>query len=625
MLSEIGNFSLALALGFAGVQGGSALLPHSFWQELGRKAALVQWFFVLSAFLALATAFLLCDFSLSVVASHDHTHLPWYYRLGATWGNYEGSLLFFVLVLSSVGSGFALTLPPGAFRSRGVAVQGMVTGLFLIFLGGLANPFEVLLFPPLEGASLNPLLQDRGLLFHPPLLYLGYAGFSGAFSLALAALWGRDSAEVWSSLVKPLVLLAWGTLTIGVTLGSWWAYYELGWGGWWFWDPVENASLMPWLAGTALIHALLSPRLYRWSLLLSLLTFGMSLLGTFLTRSGLLTSVHAFGESPGRTQPLLWGIGGVMGLSFFLWVWRAPPFVGISLSLASPRGMLGWNLVLLTTGLATLLLGTLYPLWCSETLSIGSLYFEATFIPLMVPLLILIPLGSMLRTPGERLLPLLILPLTATLAGVMIMLSFLCPRSLLSCLGIGVGIWIFSGTLMAFVKKRLSLGPTLAHVGVAVSLLGVSVAGGYRQDRVQNLGFQETLTLGMTPLTLKGVQWGATPTYHFERAILSFPGGTMRPEKRLYKPQNSLVSETAIRTNGFWDLYVSVGSYQGENRWMIHGATIPLAPWIWIGGGLMALGAAVSLGKRKKLGTSPPRLANHHALQRGQGAHQSKP
>ena len=633
MLSEFGNLCLALALGFVGVQVGASLIPRPRWQELGRWAALLQGAFVAIAFCTLATAFLLCDFSLEVVASHDHTQMPWYYRLGATWGNYEGSLLLFILVLSSVGSSFALTLPP-PFCARSLVFQGFLTGAFLIFSWFIANPFEILPFSINEGASLNPLLQDRGLLFHPPLLYLGYAGFSAPFSLALAALWGRDPAEAWIPLVKPWVLFAWGMLTVGVTLGSWWAYYELGWGGWWFWDPVENASLMPWLAGTALIHALLTPALYRWSLLLSLLTFGMSLLGTFLTRSGLLTSVHAFGENPGRTQPVLWLVGGIMGSALFIWVWRVPrlpchprdggdPDLKVFLQHSATEkkkqrvqvwvpavaGMTNWvgmtklltiNIILLILGLVIVLLGTLYPLWSSEILSIGTPYFEKTFIPLMLPLLILIPVGSMMRGKNEPLLPLLILPLTATLAGVTLVLYLLYPSSLLSFLGIGMGIWVFSGTLMAFLKKRLSLGPTLAHVGVAVSLLGVSVAGGYRQDAVQNMGFQETLTLGTVPLTLKGVEWGVTPTYHFERATLTTPRGTMTPEKRLYKPQNSLVSETAIRTNGFQDLYVSVGAYQGQNRWMIHAATIPLAPWIWIGGGLMALGALVSWGCYRK-------------------------
>jgi cytochrome c-type biogenesis protein CcmF len=350
-----------------------------------------------------------------VVAFHDHALAG--IIVGSYLGN-QGSLLLFVLILSGVGVSLAAFLPSSLLRARALVIQGLLTVLFLVFLWMTSNPFNALPFALPEGQSLNPLLQDRGLLVHPPLLYVGYVGFSAPFSLALAALWGQEDGKAWAALARPWVLFAWGALTAGVTLGSWWAYYELGWGGWWFWDPVENVSLMPWLAGTALLHTLLTGKLYRWSLLLSLLTFGLSLFGTFLVRSGLMTSVHSFADDPERGLFILSLIGGIMGSAFFMWAWRAPRLQSASLSLLSREGALLLNSLLLMVGLATLLLGTLYPLWSEGTLSIGAPYFELTFIPLSLPLFLLIPLGGMLRDKREPLGPLLMAPLTATLGGV---------------------------------------------------------------------------------------------------------------------------------------------------------------------------------------------------------------
>lgn len=638
MLSELGNLFLAMALGFAAVQSLSSFwgvnkynsnVCHSelisgsckmlkqvhhdnkswFFRRnacstsykylaLGRVAAFLQAGFLGAAFVTLIIAFIVCDFSIVTVAFHGHTQLPWYYRFAAAWGNHEGSLLLFILVLAGLSCALAACLNSSLFRARALVIQGLLTVLFLIFLMGVSNPFTSLPFPLTEGISLNPLLQDRGLLIHPPLLYLGYVGFSAPFSLALAALWGEESVETFTAATRPWVLFAWAALTAGIALGSWWAYYELGWGGWWFWDPVENASFMPWLSGTALLHMLLTKKFYRWSLFLSLLTFGLSLLGTFLVRSGLMISVHSFVQDPERGLFILGILTGVMGFAFFFWIWKLPRLQRPSVDLLSRDGALLSNSLLLFLGLGTVLLGTLYPLLTDfiggEKIAIGSPYFERTFIPLILPLFFLLPIGVLLRKEKKLFSPLLFAPLTAVLGCVVLILYFFYPLSLLAFVGITAAIWILGGTIVAFKENKLSFGATVAHIGVAVSLLGVSVGEGFRNDELRILQPKESLNVGGINLTFQKVEYGKEPTYVYERAILTFPGGVLAPEKRLYKPQNSLLSETAIQTNGLRDLYAILGPYQGENKWLIKASYIPLAPWIWLGGALMAFGAFFS-------------------------------
>ena len=593
MLHELGNFTLALGLAFAVVQILASLwgiYQHSpRYLALGRTAAFLQGGFLTTAFITLIIAFITCDFSLHLVAFHDHTQLPWYYRLAATWGNHEGSLLLFILVLSCIGVALALFLKDSLFRARALTSQGLLIVLFLIFLLATSNPFTALPFPLNEGRSLNPLLQDRGLLGHPPSLYLGYVGFSAPFSLAIAALWGREGGQAWGRIARPWVLFSWCALTAGITLGSWWAYYELGWGGWWFWDPVENASLMPWLAGTALLHTLRTGQLYRWSLFLSLLTFGLSLLGTFLVRSGLITSVHSFAQDPEKGLYLLTMIGLIMGVAFLLWMWKAPRLQSQPVMIFSRQGALLINSLLLVMGLAIVCLGTFYPLWSDyiwgKPVAIGAPYFERTLIPLMIPLFILLPIGCLAR------LPLLVTPLTAVLGMFVLLLYLFYPLSLWAFTGIILAAWVIIGTLTAY--KRLSLGATLAHVGVGIALLGVSVGGGLRTDETGILGLGDSLNINGTQLTLQNVQQGQEGTYLYERATLTYGSSIITPEKRLYQPQDSLLSKTAIHTNGLRDLYVILGPYQGENRWVIRASNIPLAPWIWIGGALMVLGGVL--------------------------------
>ena len=608
MLSEVGNFLLAMALGFSCVQ-----TLASFWgvirnnnkfQVLGRSSAFLQGGFLSAAFFTLMVAFFVCDFSILTVALHDHSQLPWYYRIAATWGNHEGSLLLFVLILSSMGVALAALLPNSPMRAPTLTIQGLLTLLFLLFLLITSNPFVALPFSLSEGKSLNPLLQDQGLLVHPPLLYVGYVGFSAPFSLAMAALWKGEDAETWANLTRPWILFAWAALTIGITLGSWWAYYELGWGGWWFWDPVENASLMPWLAATALLHTLRSGGLYRWSLLLSLLTFGLSLLGTFLVRSGLISSVHSFAQDPERGLFILSLLGESWAWGFLCGPGKPPDFK------VHPRTVLPTRHA--ASEFSSFMCGSCNGFFrnslsfdkrwtLGEKVAVGAPYFERTFIPLMIPLFLLIPFGALLRDKDESLFPLLLTPLTAALGGAVFVFYLFNSPSLWAVIGIVTALWVFVGTLIAFLKKRLSFGPTLAHIGVAITLLGVSVAGGFRVDETRILGLQEHLEVGGTKLTLRDVQYGKGSTYTYERATLNHSGGVLTPEKRLYQPQDSLLSETAIQSNGLRDLYVILGPYEGENRWLIRASIIPLAPWIWIGGIFMALGATFSLMKRKHL------------------------
>ena len=516
--------------------------------------------------------------------------------------------MLFIWVLSGLSAALAFSLPL-SLRPKALISQGIITILFLTFLLVTSTPFHSLPFKLSEGQSLNPLLQDRGLLFHPPLLYLGYVGFSAPFSIALSILWGGKSVHL--RILRAWILVPWALLTAGITLGSWWAYYELGWGGWWFWDPVENISLMPWLSATALLHLLFIERLQKWTLFFCLLTFGLSLLGTFLVRSGLIISVHSFASDTEKAMILATLITLIIATSFVIWIWKAPRFISSSLPLLSRKGLILGNILVLSIVLFTLFLGTLYPLFNEALggppLSIGAPYFENTLIPLSLPLFILLPIGCLFCNQHASLLSLLLPPLTAVLGMLVLLLYFFHPHSLLAIVGISLAIWVISGTSLAFYKKSLSLGAFLAHLGVGITLLGVSVAGGFRIDQESPLKIHQSIALAGLPLTFQSIVHGNEPTYTYEQATLTYLKRELTPEKRLYHPQNSLVSETAINTNGFRDIYVAIGSYQGDNTWIIRASCIPLAPWIWLGGALMVLGAGLSFFCRShRQNTSQP-------------------
>lgn len=604
MLAEIGNLFIALSLGFTCVQIGASTYNRSpQWQTLGRVSALLQSACLTLAFLTLIMAFYLCDFSLSLVFLHDHTALPWPYRIAASWGNHAGSLLMF-LTLLSWGNGVLAAFLPLPLRSPALMIQGAVITLLLLFLILTSNPFHELPLTPHNGQSLNPLLQDKSLLFHPPFLYFGYAGFSAPFSISLAVLWLGERSVTSLSFLKPWVLIPWGCLTAGIAWGSWWAYYELGWGGWWFWDPVETISLMPWLTATGLLHTLITKQAYRWSLLLALLTFGLSLLGTFLVRSGLIISLHSFAEDPRKGYILLSLIGLIMGVALAIWALKAPRPKSSPLPFFSQDNLLLGMTLLLMIILFTLLVGTLYPLIASlmgwGPLVIDAAYFEKTAIPLLLVVFLLMPVGIIL-TKGRHtaLLQTLALPCTLVLSTATLLLYSFAPFSLLTFVGTLTAVWILGGTGMALWRKKLSLSAAFAHIGVGISLLGLSIGGGFREDISQPLGIHETLTVAGFPLTLTAVDQGKESTYLYEKAQMTSPAGTLTPEKRLYQPQNMLISETAIASNGLRDLYVALGPYQGNQRWLIQASFIPLAPWVWLGALLMVIGAGIGLWQRR--------------------------
>lgn len=609
MLSELGFFFLVMAIGFSAVQMLSSLwgvLQNSNrYLVLGKVATYLQGGFVGAAFCTLLYAFYVNDFSVSAVMFHSHTELPWYYRIAASWGNHEGSLLLFILILSMIAVLIArfLSSTSSLLKERTLVIQGGLVFSFLLFLILSSNPFAPLPFSLTEGNSLNPLLQDRSLMLHPPILYFGYVGFSAPFSIALAALWAGEDIKTWTTAVRPWALIAWSALTAGITLGSWWAYYELGWGGWWFWDPVENASFMPWLAGTALLHALRTERLYRWSLFLSLLTFQLSLMGTFLVRSGLVASVHSFSQDTSRSLFILGLFVLIFIFSLGIWAIKGRQLSSQSLDYFSQKGILFLNSLLLFGGLLIIVLGTVYPLaldWIlGAKVAVGAPYFEYTFVPLIIPLFVLIPISFFMKEKKDSLFSLFLVPLTITLAVIVSFLYLFSLPSLWVLVGVALGIWILSGTGFAYLKKNLTLGPTLSHLGVGISLLGVSLAGGMRTDEAKIFALKETADIAGVRMTLEDVKLGKESTYIYEKATLSSAKGTATPEKRFYQPQKMMLSETSILTNGFQDIYVILGPYQGDNKWLIRVSTLPLAPWIWIGGAFMALGAILSLFRRK--------------------------
>lgn len=609
MLSELGFFFLIMAVGFSSVQTLASIIGVTKWNNrfltLGKVGSYFQVCFVFAAFCTLLFAFYINDFSVSNVLFNSHTELPWYYRLAASWGNHEGSLLLFILILSTIAALFTKYLPntKTLLKERALVIQGGLIFCFLLFLLITSNPFASIPFTVSEGNSLNPLLQDRSLMFHPPILYFGYVGFSAPFSIALAGLWGEDDLKTWTAAVRPWALIAWSALTAGITLGSWWAYYELGWGGWWFWDPVENASLMPWLAATALLHALRTERLYKWSLFLSLMTFQLSLMGTFLVRSGLVASVHSFAQDTSRSLFVLFLLLATFIFSLGFWIIKGRHLQSQSLDYSSQKGILFLNSLLLFGGLCIIILGTVYPMildgLIGAKVGVGAPYFEFTFMPLMIPLLVLVPISFFMSGKKESLFPILIVPLTITLMFLASFLYLFSPPSLWVIVGFGVGIWVLGGTGFAFLKKKLSFGPTLAHIGVGISIIGVSIAGGMRTDDSKIFSLKETGEIAGIQMTLEDVKLGKESTYLYEKATLSSAKGIATPEKRFYQPQKSMLSETAILTNGFQDIYVILGPYQGDNKWLIRVSTLPLAPWIWIGGAFMALGGILSLFRRK--------------------------
>ncbi|MBI1328300.1 MAG: heme lyase CcmF/NrfE family subunit [Alphaproteobacteria bacterium] len=627
MTGEIGQLSLCLAMALAlvmAISGLSGARPGAAVARAVASSATIGFaVFVIVAFGALTYAFVESDFSLIGVASNSHTAKPLLYKITGVWGNHEGSMLLWILVLA-LYSLLIVFLRRGGERliSAALGVQGLLALAFLVFLLFTSNPFLRLDPPPFEGRGLNPLLQDPGLAFHPPMLYLGYVGMSATFSYAASFLITREGDGNWARAARPFMLIAWIALTLGITLGSWWAYYELGWGGFWFWDPVENASLMPWLAATALLHSSLaterSGAFRSWTLLLAIAAFSFSLLGTFLVRSGVITSVHAFANDPERGIFILGMLVAAIGGALALFAWRAPSLeTGAAFEPVSRESALLLNNVLLTGALASVFIGTIYPLLLDaiggEKISVGSPYFSLTFAPVFAGLLLIVPFGPQLAwyraDPRATLRALIPVAVFAVLTGFIVLLLSV-PNSAIAALSFALAAWVIGASALDLWRKRQSGRPTfttfaavIAHAGLGVTLLGVTGTTLWRSEALDVVRVGGTMPVAGYSLRLDKLDAYAGPNFEAVRATVSVLRDGARiavltPEKRSFPTEGQATSETAIRTTGVSDLYLALGDQRGPDAWTIRAYVNPLAPFIWIGGAIMAFGGLMGLFAR---------------------------
>jgi cytochrome c-type biogenesis protein CcmF len=598
------------------------------WQALAKPAATLQFLLIALSFAVLAHGALTDDFSIKYIAGHSNSLLPTQYKFASVWGGHEGSLLLWMLMLSGwtlAVAIFSRTLPL-AMVARVIGILGLVSTGFLMFILITSSPFERLLPAPADGKDLNPLLQDPGLVIHPPMLYMGYVGFSVAFAFAVAALLSGRMDAAWARWSRPWTIVAWIFMTAGIALGSWWAYYELGWGGWWFWDPVENASLMPWLFGTALIHALMVTDkrggFKAWSVLLAIGAFSLSLLGTFLVRSGVLTSVHAFASDPKRGVFILIFLAVVVGVSLTLFAWRAPKAtLGGKMGLVSRESMLIANSVLLVVATGAVLLGTIYPLIVDALnlgkLSVGAPYFNAVFVPLMVPVVFLMvpggiahwrearwaQLGHDLRWPA----------LAAVVAGVAIW-TLTERGTWLTGMGMALATWVVVGLLMQIairMKKPGRIAPSfwgmhLAHLGIAVITVGITMVKTYEVERDVRMGLNDTVTIENYSFELVGVSDVDGPNYKALRGDIKVTKDgkyleMLYPEKRKYFSSAMPMTEAGIDSGLFRDLYVSLGEpIEGERmQWSVRVFYKPFVSWLWYGSILMVLGGLLAVSDRR--------------------------
>lgn len=620
-IAELGHLALWLAAGAALLQAAAPfqrqLVP------LAVPAAVAQGALAFLAYAAMTYAFLVSDFSVELVATNSHTAKPLLYKITGVWANHEGSMLLWVLILALAGAAVALVpVPLGQmFKSRTLGSLGVVALGFFAFLLFASNPFERLDPAPPEGLGLNPLLQDPGLAFHPPTLYVGYVGLVVAFAFAVAALLDGKVGPIWARATRPWVTLAWAFLTMGIALGSWWAYYELGWGGWWFWDPVENAALMPWLAATALIHSIrvLETRdaLRNWTLMLAIAGFTFSMLGTFIVRSGLLTSVHAFAVDPARGLFLLVLLVGLTGWALAVWALRAPKVAeGARFAPASREGFLVLNNLILMALLAIVFIGTLYPMaleaWNGRQISVGPPYFNATTVPLILLLALLMGIGPFLawkrnfaRNLPLRLAPAAVAALVA--AGLLFLLAGV--RGLLALLGFAAATWLAIASLQLVVRRSLTLsqaGTALAHLGVALTILGATASGALQKEALVSIAVGDSFEVGGFSATLMDVRPKAGPNWTALEAEIAVardgrPVTTLVPQSRTYTSPPMETTEAGIR---FWrtgDLYAVLGKPDGFGRWQVHMWVKPMIHFIWWGAILMAVGAVVALGGAARL------------------------
>ena len=638
MIPELGHFALILALLLAallatlpivGAQRGIAV-----WMALARPLATGQFLFIAFAFGCLAYSFVANDFSVLNVATNSNSLLPLQYRIAATWGSHEGSMLLWVFMLGAWTMAVALKSRhlPDQMVARVLGVMGFVAFGFLLFMLLTSNPFDRLFPPAADGRDLNPLLQDPGMVFHPPLLYMGYVGFSVAFAFAIAALIGGRLDATWARWSRPWTTLAWSFLTCGIMLGSAWAYYELGWGGWWFWDPVENASFMPWLVGTALVHSLAVTEkrgtFKAWTVLLAICAFSLSLLGTFLVRSGVLTSVHAFATDPRRGVFILIFLALVIGGSLVLFALRAPKVGGGGrFEAVSRETMLLANNVLLIAAAGSVLLGTLYPLFLDALnlgkISVGPPYFDTVFVPLTTPLIFLMGVGPLARwkqAPVPELwrrlrwalavsvVSALVLPLAAGKWTPMVSFGLLLAAWIITTTAVNLrerGRGVRGGVITHFARQPRSYwGMIVAHLGIATFIIGVTMVKGYETERDVRMAVGDTVTVGGFTLRFDGTTDTRGPNYRAARGAFDVSRNgkhvtTQFPEKRVYDASGSPMTEAAIESMLTGDLYVSLGEPVDGGAWSVRVYHKPFVTWIWAGCLLMALGGLLAISDRR--------------------------
>ena len=639
MIIELGHFALILAFAVAIVQ---AIIPligaHKRWpgwMAVAVPAANAQFFLTAFAFAALTYAFVTSDFSLRLVVQNSHTAKPMLYKVAGVWGNHEGSMLLWVLILTLFGAcaaWFGSNLPP-SLRARVLAVQSSIGAAFLGFLLFTSNPFVRLQNPPFDGQDLNPLLQDPGLAFHPPFLYLGYVGLSMSFSFAVAALIEGRVDAAWARWVRPWTLAAWIFLTIGIALGSWWAYYELGWGGFWFWDPVENASFMPWLIAAALLHSAIvvekRESLKSWTILLSILAFGFSLIGTFIVRSGVLTSVHAFATDPARGVFILFILAFFTGGALILFAVRAHAMEAKGVfSMASRETALVLNNILLAVAAFVVFIGTIWPLIAEvafdRKLSVGAPFFDMAFTPFVVALAVIMPIGAILPWKRARLgraIKTMTGIMALALAAGLLIWSMQTGRSALGPVGVGLGVWLVLGSAKdlwmrtgrgaiagrfsrLFKLPRADWGKGLAHAGFGITILGVACLTAWSEEDIRVTQLNEPFTVGNLEITLLKVSREQGPNYITTKGVMSVTQDgklitTLVPEKRIYPVQAMPTTEAAIHNGFLRDIYLVIGDPQVGGGWAVRTYIKPFASWIWAGCMLMALGGLVSLTDRR--------------------------
>ena len=655
MTAEIGLFALILAFMLALAQSGTGMIGARYGDtklmRCGSAAAIGQLVFIVLAFGALTSAFVNSDFSVLNVVENSNSLMPMIYKVTAVWGNHEGSMVLWVLILALFGAAVAFFGDnlPDALKARVLSIQGMIGSGFLAFIIFTSNPFSRVHPAPSDGNELNPLLQDIGLAVHPPFLYLGYVGFSMAFSFAVAALIEGRVDACWARWVRPWVLAAWCFLTIGITLGSFWAYYELGWGGWWFWDPVENASFMPWLAGTALLHSALvverRQALVNWTILLAIVTFSLSLVGTFLVRSGVLTSVHSFALDPSRGIFVLGLLALTSGGALALYAYRAPALKqGVPFAAVSRESSLVLNNVILISAAATVFLGTFYPLLietiAGDKISVGPPFYNLTFVPIMIPLLIVMVVGPMLKwkrdTIGDALGKLNRAAIAAGIGALVVLIATF-GSDVLAALALGIALWIIAGSLavlayrtrlgqvplrasvqLARTTPRAVYGLVFAHTGLGIAVVGITAMSAWQQEVIKSLPVGGRLEIAGYEVALRSVTTPNGPNYKAELATFDIsadgrPVTTLIAERRHYPVRGTQTTEAGIYTNLLTNVYLAIGEKNDAGEWAVRAHYHPLAPWIWFGPMIMALGGFISLTDRR-FRVGAPRRARGAAI-----------